>query len=260
MPDYEHIRLEREGSIATLTLDEPRKRNAMDVAMLREMQSAIRSINEDDGIRVAILAAEGQSFCAGADLRSDFGSGRTVEDHLQEDHRPALMAIAQAEKPWISSVQGAAAGIGSAYAMSCDLTVMAEDAYIYQAFASIGLVPDGGATWHLTHLLGRKRAYELISMGERVPAERCLEWGLCNRVVPVERLREETLDWAEALAGRAPLSLRYAKEAIRTAIENDLATTYDREVALQTRCFESEDAQEGIRAFIEKREPRWKGR
>ena len=132
------------------------------------------------------------------------------------------MSIVEAGKPWISAVQGAAAGIGSAYAMSCDLTVMAEDAYIYQAFASIGLVPDGGATWHLTRLLGRKRAYELIATGERVPAQRCLEWGLCNRVVPRERLQDEVFEWAEALAGRAPLSLRYAKEAIRTAAESDL--------------------------------------
>lgn len=260
MSSYEHIQLELDGAIAILTLDEPKKLNAMDVAMLHELIHAVTEINDDDSIRVAILAANGRSFCAGADLRSPLGPGRTTADHLMEDHRPVLLAIADAPKPWISAVQGAAAGIGSAYAMNCDLTVMADDAYIYQAFASIGLIPDGGASWHLVNTLGRKRAYELIATGEKLPAARCLEWGLCNRIVPVAKLLEETRSWAIELAARAPLSLRYAKDAIRTAATSDLPRTFDREVELQTLCAESEDALEGIRAFVQKRTPEFKGR
>ena len=107
-----------------------------------------------------------------------------VEDQLNGEYKPALMEIIEAPKPWISAVNGACAGIGSAFAMVCDLTVMAEDAYIYQAFAAISLVPDGGATWHLVRTLGRKRAYEVIATGEKITARKCLEWGLCNRVVP----------------------------------------------------------------------------
>jgi 2-(1,2-epoxy-1,2-dihydrophenyl)acetyl-CoA isomerase len=232
----------------------------MDVAMLREMQDAVTRLNDDEAIRIAILAANGRSFCAGADLRSELGPGRTTADHLNEDHRPVLLAIAEAGKPWISAVQGAAAGIGSAYAMNCDLTVMADDAYIYQAFASIGLIPDGGATWHLANTLGRKRAYELIATGEKLPAERCLEWGLCNRVVPRDELMDATRSWARELAERAPLSLRHAKEAVRVAVTSDLPRTYDREVELQMICTDSEDALEGIRAFVQKRAPEWKGR
>jgi len=257
---YDHIQLEIDGALATLTLDEPGKLNAMDVAMLCEMQDAVTRINEDQAIRIAILAANGRSFCAGADLRSELGPGRTTADHLNEDHRPVLLAIAEAPKPWISAVQGAAAGIGSAYAMNCDLTVMADDAYIYQAFAAIGLIPDGGATWHLANTLGRKRAYELIATGEKLPALRCLEWGLCNRVVPRDELMTATRSWARELAERAPLSLRYAKEAVRVAVTSDLPRTYDREVELQMICSDSEDAREGIRAFMQKRAPEWKGR
>lgn len=259
MDRYKHIRLETRGAVALVTLDEPKKLNAMDVAMLRELMDAVSRVNADDDIRVAVLAANGRSFCAGADLRSELGPGRTTADHLNEDHLPVLLAIANAPKPWISAVQGAAAGIGSAYAMNCDLTVMAEDAYIYQAFAAIGLIPDGGATWHLANTLGRKRAYELIATGEKLPAEKCLEWGLCNRVVPTDRLLEETLAWAEQLAARAPLSLRYAKDAVRTAVTNDLPTTYEREVELQMICTASQDALEGIRAFVQKRKPEFKG-
>jgi 2-(1,2-epoxy-1,2-dihydrophenyl)acetyl-CoA isomerase len=260
LPSYEHIDVKTEGAVALVTLDEPGKLNAMDVSMLGELMDAITSVNADDSVRVAVLSANGRSFCAGADLRSKLDPGRTTADHLNEDHRPVLLAIADAPKPWISAVQGAAAGIGSAYAMNCDLTVMAEDAYIYQAFAAIGLIPDGGATWHLANTLGRKRAYELIATGEKLPATRCLEWGLCNRVVPTDRLLEETLAWAQELAAQAPLSLRYAKDAVRTALTSDLPRTFDREVELQMICSESDDAKEGIRAFVQKRKPDFRGR
>lgn len=258
--DYEHIKVEFHGAVAILTLDEPKKLNAMDVPMLDDMLDAATRLNNMNDIRVVILTGAGRSFCAGADLRSELGEGRTTADHLNQDHRPVLLAIANAPKPWISAVNGAAAGIGSAYMMNCDLTVMADDAYLYQAFAAIGLIPDGGATWHLTRTLGRKRAYELIATGEKIGADRCLEWGLANRVVPADKLLEETLEFAQSLAKRAPLALRYAKDAIRTAGSTDLAGAFDREVELQMVCTASEDAAEGIRAFIKRRDPEFKGR
>jgi 2-(1,2-epoxy-1,2-dihydrophenyl)acetyl-CoA isomerase len=260
MPTYESIRIATEDSVAIVTLDRPEKLNAMDDGLLRELLDAANKINDDDAIRVVILTGAGRSFCAGADLKMKPLVGRTVEDHLNQDHRPVLDAIRNATKPWISAVNGAAAGIGSAYAMNCDLTVMAEDAYLFQAFSAIGLVPDGGATWHLTNTIGRKRAYELIATGEKLSAARCLELGLCNRIVAADRLVEETLAWAKALSKRAPLSLRHAKAAVRTAVEKDLDTTFDHEVELQMICSASEDHAEGRRAFMEKREPDFKGR
>ncbi|MAG30968.1 MAG: enoyl-CoA hydratase [Deltaproteobacteria bacterium] len=260
MSSHQKIRVEVDGPVATLTLDRPEKLNAMDVDLLKEMLDATKKLDADDTIRVVILTGAGRSFCAGADLSMRLEPGRTTSDHLDEDHRPALMAIAASPKPWISAIRGAAAGVGSAYMMACDLTVMAEDAYLYQAFAALGLIPDGGATWHLTNTIGRKRAYELIATGEKLPAARCLELGLCNRVVPTERLLEETRAWAEQLAERAPLSLRYAKAAVWTAAQSDLPTSYDREVELQELCAASEDGREGAMAFLEKRQPAFKGR
>jgi 2-(1,2-epoxy-1,2-dihydrophenyl)acetyl-CoA isomerase len=144
--------------------------------------------------------------------------------------------------------------------MVCDLTVMAEDAFIYQAFAAISLIPDGGATWHLVRTLGRKRAYEVIVTGEKIRAEKCLQWGLCNRVVPADKLLEDTLAWAQEIAGKAPLSLRYAKQALNAAIEESVSDTISGEAKLQHICMGSEDAKEGVAAFLQKRKPEWQGR
>lgn len=143
--------------------------------------------------------------------------------------------------------------------MACDLTVMSQDSYIYQAFTTISLIPDGGATWHLVRTLGRKRAYEVIVTGEKVPAQKCLDWGLCNRLVPADSLMPETLAWAQELAAKAPLSLRYAKQALNDAIEDGVAQTISKEAKLQHLCVTSDDAAEGVSAFLEKRAPVWRG-
>jgi 2-(1,2-epoxy-1,2-dihydrophenyl)acetyl-CoA isomerase len=260
MSEFHNIRLEIDGPVATLTVDRPEKLNAFDVPTLKECLEAVERIHNDEEVRVAIWTGAGRSFSAGADLTSPPSAGRSVIDNLNHDYRPVLMAITHGPKPWISAVRGAAAGIGSAFAMNCDLTVMADDAYLYQAFGAIGLIPDGGATWHLARAIGRKRAYELMVTGEKLSAARCLALGLCNRVVPADQLMEETRAWALEIAAKAPLSLRFAKSALLTAVESDLDTAYSREAELQLLCVQSADAQEGIRAFVEKRKPRFEGR
>jgi 2-(1,2-epoxy-1,2-dihydrophenyl)acetyl-CoA isomerase len=257
---FENVLLDVDGPVATLTINRPKKLNAFDLSTLAEMLEAVEEINNDDAVRVAILTGAGRAFSAGADLTSESSSRRDVIDVLENHYRPVLMTITRAPKPWISAVNGAAAGVGSAFAMNCDLTVMADDAYIYQAFAGIGLIPDGGATWHLARTIGRKRAYELIVTGEKLAAEKCLALGLCNRVVPADQLLSETRAWAHEIAQKAPLSLRHAKTALMTALENDLGTAFSKEAYLQQRCIQSEDAQEGVRAFAEKRAAKFKGR
>ncbi len=172
---FETIQLSVDGPIATLTMNRPRKANAFVVQMLRDMLEAIREVDADDSIRIGILTGAGKNFSAGADLTADAAEADAdVTNVLESEYRPTLMAITHAEMPWISAVNGAAAGVGSAFAMNCDLTVMADNAYIYQAFAAIGLIPDGGATWHLARTIGRKRTFELIATGEKVGAEKCL--------------------------------------------------------------------------------------
>ena len=262
MSHYETVKIERFDAVAVLSLSRPDKLNAFDGVLRRELLGAVREVNEDDGVRVVVVTGAGRAFSAGADL-SDMPADRTkfrVQDQLNGEYKPILMEIHEATKPWISAVNGACAGIGSALAMVCDLTVMAADAYIYQAFAAISLVPDGGATWHLARTLGRKRAYEVIVTGEKISANKCLLWGLSNRVVPAEKLMKESLAWATEIAAKAPLSLRYAKEAINAALEESVGETISTEARLQHICITSEDAKEGVVAFMQKREPKWQGR
>jgi len=259
MSEYETVIVERKGMVGIVSLNRPEVLNALNSDLCRELFEAVEEINADENIRVAILTGVGRAFSAGADLAEFQEPGGSVIDQLNNVYKPILMAITNAPQPWISAVNGAAAGIGSAFAMCCDLTVMAEDGYIYQAFAAIGLIPDGGATWHLAHTLGRKRAYELIVSGEKVRAQKCLDLGLCNRVVAADDLLEETMSWAQELAGKAPLSLRYAKHALNDAMNNSVGDTISNEAELQHLCITSNDAKEGVMAFIEKRAPNWKG-
>lgn len=262
MSQYPTVLVERHGAVAVVSLNRPDKLNSFDGALRRDILRAVREVNDDDSVRAVVLTGAGRAFSAGADL-GDMPEDKAnfrVEDQLNGEYKPSLMAIHEAPKPWISAINGACAGIGSAFAMVCDLSVMAEDAYLYQAFAAIGLVPDGGATWHLVRTLGRKRAYEVIVTGEKLRAEKCLQWGLCNRVVPAGKLMEETLAWAQEIAGRAPLSLRYAKQAVNAAVEDTVSETISTEARLQHLCMTSADAQEGVVAFMQKRAPVWQGR
>ena len=259
MSTYDTVLVEREGPIAIVRLNRPDSLNAIEAGLRRDILQAANEVNTDASIRVVILTGEGRAFCAGADLTEKPAEGFDVEHMLNEEYKPALMAITEAPKPWISAVNGAAAGIGSAFAMNCDLTVMADNAYLYQAFAAISLVPDGGAHWHLVRTLGKKKAYELIALGEKLGADQCLQLGLCNRVVPAEQLMPEAMNLAQELAGKAPLSLRYAKQALHAATTETLADNISTEARLQKICMGSEDAREGAIAFLQKRAPVFKG-
>jgi 2-(1,2-epoxy-1,2-dihydrophenyl)acetyl-CoA isomerase len=251
---------ERQGRVAMVTLNRPEVLNALDRELAHALRDAmIRAAAERD-CRVVVLRGAGGKFSSGADLRQGFPTDRRIEDTINTDFRPTIELIAGMDKPVIAAVGGPAAGIALSFALACDLVVMAEDAYILSPFAAIGLIPDGGATWLLARQLGYHRAYQLCIESERLPASRCLELGLANRVVPAERLDEETLAWARSLAERAPLALGRTKLAMRAAMELGFSQAIAREAQLQNDCLASEDAREGVAAFLEKRKPEFKGR
>ena len=265
MSDYQTVIIEQHQAVAVVSLNRTDALNSFDAEMRRELLLAVLEVNEDDSYARGCAHRGWQGFqcrCRSAEVPAGGADGDfRVEDQLNGEYKPILMEISEAPKPWISAVNGPCAGIGSAFAMACDLTVMADDAYIYQAFTAISLVPDGGATWHLVRTLGRKRAYEVIVTGEKIRPEKCLDWGLCNRVVPpAAELLPQTLAWAQELAAKAPLALRYAKEALNGAIENSVADTISDEARAATYLYQQQDSAEGVLAFREKREPVWQGR
>lgn len=257
MNEHSSVLYAVDGHVATITLNRPEKLNAFDSRQIADAHAMVAHANADPAVRVVILTGAGRSFSAGADLTSSLPV--SVREQLENEYKPLLLAIADSPKTFVSAVNGAAAGIGSSFAMVCDLTVMADNAYILQAFQAIGLLPDGGATWHLARQLGRKRAFELMVGGERLPAARCLELGLANRVVPADELLAATRAWAVQLAAKAPLAMAATKDALRFALEHDQPQTISHEADLQQQLLATRDAREGITAFIEKRPAVFRG-
>lgn len=254
------VNYHRDGAVAIITLNRPEVLNAFNEALAEDLKAAmVRAAADTEARAVVLTGAEGR-FSSGADLKQGFPAGVRVEDVINSRFKPTLEMIAGMDKPVLAAVGGPAAGIGLSFALACDLVMMAEDAYLLSPFASIGLIPDGGATWLLVRTLGYHRAYQLCIEAERIPAHRCLELGLANRVVPAAELDAEARRWAEGLAERAPLALARTKRAMRAAMNLSFGDAVSFEAHLQNACVTSDDAAEGVSAFVEKRKPRFTGR
>ncbi|MCY4210734.1 MAG: enoyl-CoA hydratase-related protein [Gammaproteobacteria bacterium] len=250
---------ETAGAVATITLNRPAALNSFDREMRADLAAATARARTDVAVRAVVLTGAGRCFSAGADLKAGFKSGVEIEQILNEEYRPSLIDIAEMDKPVISAIHGFAAGIGLSYALVCDLAVMGAGAFLLCPFSSIGLVPDGGSTWLLSRAMGYMNAYQLAVDNERLPAARCQELGLVNKVVADDEPLASARAWAETLAGKAPLALARTKKLMRQAATHSYADAITSEAALQHLCFDSADSREGISAFLEKREPRFTG-
>jgi 2-(1,2-epoxy-1,2-dihydrophenyl)acetyl-CoA isomerase len=255
------IRYQVDAGVATITLQRPEAMNAFNAALRKELLAQIRRAEEDGDVRVVVLTGGTKAFSVGADLKEPYNPPHEkVERLIVEEYKPMLDAIAGSTKPYVAAVQGPAAGIGMSLALNCDLMLMAEEAYLYAAFAPIGLVPDGGATWHLVRAMGYKRAYQTIIEGRKIPAAECLALGLANQVIKSEGFLEAVLAYAKSLAERAPLALRYSKQLARSAMCATLEACILEEAALQNITITSRDAHEAVQAFFQKRAPVFEGR
>ena len=250
---------EQRDAVAVITINRPDAMNSFNAQLRADLLAALERAAADDSVRVVVLTGSGRSFSAGADL-NDLSNDRRVDESLQKEYRPILECIAEMRPLVIAAINGSAAGIGLSYALVCDLLIMADDAFLISPFATISLIPDGGLSWFLVHQIGYRRALQLSIESARIPASRCVELGLANVAVPSEALIQRALEWAEALAERAPLSLAASKKIMRFANENSLARTYDMEAAVQQALYESDDHAEGVAAFLEKRKPRFTGK
>ena len=258
------VLVENESGVRTIILHRPEVLNAFNADLLKELGAAVCAAGEDEAVRCVLLTGAGRAFCSGQDLaeyagRLDTDDPLELEPRLREQYNPIIERIRTMEKPVIAAVNGVAAGAGFSLALACDLRIAGESAGFIQAFIKIGLVPDCGSTFLLPRLVGMARAMELTCTGRKVGAAEALEMGLVNRVVPDEVLSQEAACWAQQLATGPTRAIGLTKRMLNAAWSADLAAQLELEAQLQTPATRTDDHREGIRAFREKRNPRFEG-
>jgi 2-(1,2-epoxy-1,2-dihydrophenyl)acetyl-CoA isomerase len=259
--EFERVKLDLDGNVGILTLNHPEVMNAVSSEMLGGLMKAFDEIqNPRNGIRCVVMTGAGRGFCAGANLQpSASGGSRDAGSILETGYHPLLRRIRELAVPLVTAVNGAAAGVGMSFALMGDLVVCARSAYFLQAFRRIGLIPDGGSTWILPRLLGKARAIELSLLGERLPAEKALEWGLINRVFEDGELLDKSRSLAHELADGPTVALGLIRRLYWESLENSYEQQLNRERQMQRIAGSSSDFQEGVRAFLEKRPAKFKG-
>ncbi|MGY6536300.1 MAG: enoyl-CoA hydratase-related protein [Pararhodobacter sp.] len=252
------ILIERAGAVSTLRLNDPASMNALTPQMAHELHNAITA--EAQSARAIVLAGSERAFSTGANLKAampadmqNFDVGQTLE----EDYNPLMLAIRDLPVPLISAVQGAAAGVGASIALACDIIVAGRSAYFLEAFARIGLIPDGGATWLLNRAVGRVRAMEMMLLAEKIPAPQAHDWGLITRLTEDDAVEETAQSIAQRLARGPRRSYALIRKAAWQAADADFATALETERKLQKLAGETPDFAEGLAAFHEKRPARF---
>jgi len=260
----EEVTVEKLDDVARITINRPDQLNAISRRTLQEMERALRELRKDRNIRAVILTGAGEkAFCAGADLK---GGIFTPETDSVKGARLARMGqeftemIERYEKPIIAAVNGLALGGGLEVAMACDLIVASENAQFGQPEINLGLIPGWGGTQRLPRLIGRNRAKGLILTGDRLTAKEAEHIGMVNKVVALSQLQETALELARKLASKSPIMLRLAKQAINRGFDQDLESGLAEEVKAFRVCFTTQDFREGLTAFLEKRQPHFKGK
>ena len=255
------VKVSADGDVRILTLSDPATLNAADIEMADQLYEALEAASSGPTAgRAVILTGEGRAFCSGGNLtaRPDSGLNR-IGEALKTHFDPLARLVRALPIPFITAVNGVAAGLGCSFALWGDLIVAAESASFVQAFRRVGLSPDGGATFLLPRLIGKARAMEMVLLGERISAAQALDWGMINRCVPADELMPTALALAHNLAG-GPRSLGLMRQTIWAGLDSDFDSQLEREAAAQVAAGQTEDFIEGLAAFREKRAPAFKGR
>ncbi|HEX8250812.1 MAG TPA: enoyl-CoA hydratase/isomerase family protein [Pyrinomonadaceae bacterium] len=260
MNDYETILVEKRESVAIITINRPEKLNALGRKVHEEGVAALDALRQDAAVRVVVITGAGEkSFVAGADIAEFAGETPASQRNLFYE-RTLFNSIDTFPKPVIAMINGFCLGGGCELALACDLRVCSENARFAQPEINLGIMCGGGGTQRLTRLIGEGRAMEMILTGDMIDAEKALRFGLVNYVFPKEELETKTLELAGKIAQKAPVALQLSKEAVKLASRSNLDEGLRREVDLFAICFSTEDKEEGVAAFLEKRKPDFKGK
>ncbi len=256
--EYKSILLERRGRVGLVTLNRPQALNALNQVLLSELVQALTAFDADESVGAIVLTGGERAFAAGADIREMAEASEA--EMRQKGFVDLFDGLRRIKKPLVAAVSGFALGGGCELALACDIILASETARFGLPEVTIGVIPGAGGTQRLTHIVGKTLAMEMILNNRHLSAAEAAQFGLVSRVLPVERILDESIALAESLAARAPLAVRSAKQAINQAFEGSLSEGLSEERDLFYHLFATEDQKEGMRAFLEKRKPDWKGK
>ena len=265
----DHLLFETGDGVAMLTMNRPEARNAMSGEMNEALQRILAEVEVDPEIRCVVLTGAGKGFCAGGDVKGMASSGdgtvgqNTIDAaiHRQRVHQRATSGkLFKMPKPTIAALPGAAAGAGLSYALACDLRVMSKAAIMTTAFARVGFSGDYGGSYFMTQLIGSAKARELYMLSDRVSAEEALDLGLANWICEPDDLMDKTMEIANRLANGPSVAYRYMKENLNRAMSGEVDDCLDLEATHHIHCGQTEDHRNATKAFVEKKEPIFKGK
>ncbi len=258
---YQFLKYTLDAGVATITLNRPDVYNALNDEITFELQDAFKKVGKDSSVRVVVLTGEGKAFCSGQDLKASSGQEkRSFIDSLHKRYNPIIRAMRNLPKPVICRLNGVAAGAGCSIALACDLIVAAEEAMMTEVFVNIGLVLDSGSSYFLPRLVGSAKAFELSTMGSRIKGKEALELGLVNKAVPLSELDEAVKVYTDYYANAPTKAIGLMKAMLNKAGNSSLNDMLEYEAFCQEIAGNSDDYNEGVNAFLEKRKPNFQGK
>jgi 2-(1,2-epoxy-1,2-dihydrophenyl)acetyl-CoA isomerase len=257
---FQYLKFEASNGVAAITLNRPEVYNALNDEITFELQDAFKAVGKDENVRVVVLTGEGKAFCAGQDLKAGGQAKRSFLASLQKRYNPLILGMRNLPKPILCKLNGVAAGAGCSIALACDIIVAAEEASLIEIFINIGLVPDSGSSYFLPRMVGMAKAFELCSTGKKISGQEAFELGLVNKVVRLQELNEAVKNYTDYFSQAPTRAIGLIKKMLNKSSTSTLEEMLEYEAYLQEIAGATDDHQEGVKAFLEKRKPFFLGK